>query len=282
MAHASIDHPTRGTLEFKQAQTDADSRQAKTNIARGIGTERTPLVHIATRDRTRTINGRVTAPRRADNDPNTSDWRQALANYIDTVESHLDEFQGAGTNAYTFTDDIRSTSFNVVFESVEWTLTAGRPYDFEYEISLIIGRGVMEDRPRDPRNPTVDTSMDVAAKVGGFDLPGLRELRSTREVEFDAKAIYDKTTAENNDVVVTDGTQQTLVFRGTHTGTDSQRASADSDLEGLIGSGQVTFETAWPGYDLDGFVVGYDSDLEARFGDEMHHFTLTFVEGEPA
>jgi len=283
MAHASISHPTRGTLTFRQAQRDEDSRQAVTNIFPEIGTDRPPLVHVATRERERRLQGRVTAPRRARNDTSTSDWEQSLANYIDELEAHCDEFQGYGSDAYTFTDGIRSESFTVVFQNVEWTLTQGRPYDIDYELTLLIGRGVMESEAIRPRNPTVNTGMSVAATVDGNDLPGLRQMRVSRNIEYDVNAIYNKDTAENNDIVPTEGTKQQVVFEGTHTGTDSLRASADSTLQGLIGTDNpVALVTRFPGYTLSGFVTAYDSNLESRFGSNSHHFRLEFIEGVKA
>lgn len=282
MPHARITHPSRPTLEFRQGQTDSDSREAVTNIAREIGVERPPLVHVITQERTRQLRGRVTAPRRARNDSDTSDWQQALANYIDQLESHCDEFQGFGSSAYTFEDDIRSDSFNVIFEGVEWTLTPGSPYEFVYDLSLIIGRGVMESKPIQRRNPTVQTGMNVPATVGGHDLAGLREMKVSRDVGFSPNAVYDTDSAENNDVVPEDGVQHRIVFRGTHTGSDSQRATADDNLQSLIDGNQVTFQTRFPGYALDGFVTGYETNLESRFGTQSHQFALTFVEGQRA
>lgn len=279
MPHARITHPSRPTLEFRQGQRDADTREAVASVAPELATDRNPLVHIQTRNRQRQITGRVTAPRREANDSNTSDWEQALANYVDELEAHCDEFQGF--DGYTFTDDIRSESFPVVFESVEWTLAPGAPYEIEYDLNLLIGEGVLESRSLDLREPTVDTSMSVAGRVGGEDLPGLREFQVARTLEFDTNALYGKDSAANNDIVAQEGVQHELVFRGTHTGSDSTRAAADSALESLIGT-QVTFETRFPGYDLDGFVLGYDSNLEQRFGTQSHQYVLRFIEGERA
>lgn len=284
MTHASISHATRGTLEFRQPQMDADQREAVADIFQEIGTERDPLVHIRARNRQRSIRGIVTGPRRAEDDSNTTsgEWRQALANYVDELESHCDEFQGFGSDGYSFTDDIRSESFPVVFESVDWTLSKGQPWRFEYDISLLIGQGVMGVRGRSPRNPTVDSAMTVAARVDGNDLPGLREFESVREIEYEPNALYGSGTATNNDVLATDGLVQRFTFRGTHTGSNSARATADSNLQALIGAGQVTLETKWPGYDIQGYVTRYNSDFETRYGSSRHNFELEFVEGVPA
>lgn len=277
MSHARLTHPSRPTLEFRQGQTDSDQRQAVTNVANQIGSDLPTLVHIQTKEGERQIDGRVTAPRRARNDGSTSDWQQALANYVDLLEAHCDEFQGLG---YTLVDDVRSTSKRVIYESVEWSIGQGRPFDLEYTCNFKIGRGTLDEKAIERRNPTVNSGMSVAATVDGNDLPGLREMRVRREVGIDVRAIYDADNAENNDAIAEAGEQQQITFRGTHTGSDATRAAADSTLEALLGAGQVTFTTRFPGYAVDGFVTGYDSDLESRFGANSHHFSLQFIIGD--
>lgn len=278
MSHATLTHPVRGDLTFRQGQADEDTHEAVADITAELGVDRPPLVHITTRERARVIRGRVTAPRRAAADANTTDseWRQALANYIDLLESHVDEFQGTG---YTLEDTARDENLQSIYHTVEWTLRPGDPYDVEFTANVVIGRGTFESRSIQQRNPTVDSGMNVAAKVDGNDLPGLREMVVRRSFGFDVSAVYDKSSAENNDVVINEGVTHEITFRGTHTGTQSARATADQTLDGLIGSGAVTFETAFPGYDLEGFVLDYASDYEQRFGGNSHHYDLRFVEG---
>lgn len=278
MPHARLSHSTRPTLEFRQSQVDEDRREAVGNIMPLLADGDPPLVHIETRERERSIRGRVTAPRRAANDGTTSDWLQALANYVDLLESHLTEFQGDG---YTFTDDIRSESFRVIYHSLEWTLSPGSPYEFEFDVGLSVGRGALESRAIQQRDPTVNTSMTVPATVGGHDLPGLRDLRVSRSFAKTVKPVYDKTSAQNNDVIGDEGVRHEFVYEGTHTGSNSARATADANLAALEGT-QATLKTRFPGYSLDGYVLNYDSNLEARFGTNSHHFTLRFIEGEPA
>lgn len=283
MTHARLTHPDRPTLEFRQPQQDTDNQESETNIMTDLGSDSKPLVHITTKQRSRSIRGTVTGPRRAANDPNTSDWRQALANYVDVLESHVDEFQGFHPESgYTFEDDVKSESLNAVYHGLSWTLSKGSPYEVEFEADVTIGRGTFEsDRVR-RRNPTVQSGMSVAARVGGVELPGLRRMEVSREFPVETKAVYDKDSAENNDVAASEGVQQQVVFEGTHSGSRSARRSADAALAGLQDGSQYSFETAFPGYSLDGFVVGYETAFEARFGKQRHDYTLRFVEGEPA
>lgn len=277
MPHARLTHSTRDTLEFRQGQLDEDASEAVTNATAELGVDRPTLVHTETREVERSIRGRVTAPRRAANDAGTSDWRQSLANYVDRLESHVDEFQGEG---YTLTDDQRDTDERGVLEAVEWSLGQGSPYEIEYSATVRVGRGTMDARSVDYRNPSVQSSMTVAATVDGTDLPGLRELRVRRSIGVNVSANYDRGSAENNDVVGEEGVQQVVTFEGTHTGTASARASADATLDGLVATKEpVDMVLRFPGYTLSGFVIGYDSNLEQRFGGNSHQYSLRFAEG---
>lgn len=279
MPHASISHPRRGTLEFRQAQQDDDTQTADANVISDTGSGLPPLVHVESRERDRSIRGLVTAPRRAEADPDTNDWQQALANYVVRLERHVDVLQGDG---YTFTDDIRGESVNAVYHTVEWTLNAGRPYEVDFTAELTVGRGVFPSEPVDIPSVTVDTSMNVAARVGGVDLPGLRQMRVRREFSVDVTPLYNKDSAESNDIQASGSVQHQVSFDGTHTGTDSQRAAADDDLEALIGDASTTFETRFPGYSLDGAVMEYESNLESTFGTNMHQYSLRFLEAREA
>lgn len=280
MTHARLTHPTRGTLQFRQPQTDGDQREAVGNVTPELGVDRPPLVHIETRDRTRSLRGRVTAPRRAEADPDTDDWEQALANYVDLLESHVSEFQGTG---YTFEDDIRDVSVSAVYHSLEWTLSQGAPYEIEFDAGVTVGRGTFDSAGLSRRTPTVNSGMSVAARVDGNDLPGLRQMAVSRSFGVEVNAVYNRTSAENNDVVANEGVRHEITFDGIHTGTHAERRAADDALEALLGQRDpVAFETRFPGYTLQGYVLGYDSNLEARFGENSHHYSLRFVEGTRA
>lgn len=278
MSHLRLTHPDRPTLQFRQLQSDESQRQAVANVTPELGVDRPPLVHIETQERARAIQGRVTAPRRA-RDSGESDWLQALANYADELESHVDEYQGEG---YTLEDDIRGESLNSIFESVSWTLSAGNPYEFTFDGQVRIGQGTYQSQDTQPRNPTVNTDMDVAATVGGVDLPGLREMEVSRSIGVEVRGVFDRDNAENNDIIADEGVQQLITFRGTLTGTQAERQSAEDDLKALQDGDQRTFVTRFPGYELDGFVTDYTSTIESRMGGRITHFDLEFIEGERA
>lgn len=280
MAHARLTHPTRGTLEFRQGQQDDSRSEAVVSIANELGVDRPSLVHTETRQGTREIRGRVTAPRRSEQS-GASDWEQALANYADLLESHVDEFQG---NGYTLEDDQLNTSKNVILESISWSRSPGQPYDLEYEAMMKLGRGTMQADPIDRRNPTVNESMPVPLRIDGVDLPGFRDYRKERNVGVNVNAVWDEGDgAENNDVMMETGVEERFTFEGTHVGTPQERATQHDTLDNLVATTDpVTLETRFPGYTLEGFVTQYGPTQETRFAGNMHQYRIEFTVGQRA
>ena len=280
MADARLTHPTRSTLPFHQRQQDDDETSAVLDITSEIGTRRKPLVHAKTRERTEPIRGLVTGNRRARNDPNTSDPRQALANYADLLESHADDFQGLG---YTYEDDLLDESLNGILTSVQWSLSPGDPETLAYETGFTVGRGTLDAKPINRRNPTYDTSMSTMLRVDGIDLPGMRDYQVQTSIDIETNAnIKGGNNAENNDLVIPEGggRQTTVVFEGTLTGSASSRNTTDDNLRALVPTDTpITLETKFPGYNLEGFVTGYTSRQRADMGEERHDYRLEFVEG---
>lgn len=276
MSHAQLTHPTRATLPFHQTQTNESTTEAVANIANELGLDRPSLVHTETREGEETIRGLVSAPRRSQ-ESGTADWLQSLADYVDELEAHVDEFQGTG---YTLEDSELERNKTVVLESVEWSLTPGRPYDFEYEATLKVGEGTFETDRITRRNPTVNTGMNVMLQVDGVDLPGFRDFRKTRSIGTNVNAVFKRESAENNDIEVDEGVQESWTFEGTHTGTSTQRANAHNTLQNLVATKDpVTLKTRFPGYSVDGFVIGYGPTQESRFGDSLNHYQFEFVQG---
>jgi len=279
MSHAQLTHPTRATLPFHQTQTNESTTQAVANIANELGVDRPSLVHTETREGEETIRGLVSAPRRS-RESGTADWVQSLADYVDELESHVDEYQGFG---YTLEDSELDRDRTVVLESLEWSLTPGQPYDFEYEATLIVGEGTFETDTITRRNPTVNTGMNVMLRVDGVDLPGFRDLRKNRSIGLSPNAVFGRESADNNDVVVDEGVQESWTFEGTHTGTKTERQNAHNTLNNLVATkNPVTLETRFPGYSIDGFVTAYGPTQESRFGDSLNHYQVEFVRGTRA
>jgi hypothetical protein len=213
-------------------------------------------------------------------DSGASDAVQALANYADALESHVDEFQGTG---YQLNDDQLDIQKRGVLESIEWSLTPGRVYELDYEATVRIGRGTFESRSIIPRKPMVDTGQTPMLIVDGNDLPGMRDYRMNRSVGVTANAVFDRESAENNDVVFEEGQQQTIVFEGEHTGTLTQRQNADAALDALVATqNSVPVETRFPGYTLNCFVTNYESTLEQQRGGNSHRYRIEMIEGTRA
>jgi hypothetical protein len=192
----------------------------------------------------------------------------------------VDEFQGDG---YTLVDDQLATDTQGVLESVGWSRSQGQPYEFEWTATFRAGRGTFTERDITRRNPTPNTGMSVPLRVDGVDLPGFRDYRTERSVGVQANAVFDRDNAENNDIVFESGTEQRYTFEGVHTGGPTERANATAALNDLVATREeVTLETRWPGYSVDGFVVAFDPTQQARFAGEMNHYRLEFLAGQRA
>jgi hypothetical protein len=280
MSHIKLTHPDRQTLDFLQGQQDSFEREAVANATSELATDRPTLVHTETREGTRTIRGTVTGLKRK-RDSGASDAVQAIANYADELESHVDEFQG--DPGYTLEDDQLDYSKQAILESIEWSLTPGRIYELDYEATVRLGRGTFESRPVTRRTPTVDTGQTPMLIVDGNDLPGMRDYRMSRSVGVNVNAVFDRDSAENNDVVFEKGTEQTVVFEGVHSGTLTERQNADAALDALVATqNSVTLETRFPGYNIEILVTNYESTLEQQRGGNSHRYRIEMIEGTRA
>ncbi|AFH22175.1 hypothetical protein OSG_eHP18_00090 [environmental Halophage eHP-18] len=265
MPDARLTHTTRATLPFRQRQQDDDETTAQANITKQVGVDSDPLVHTETRERSQPVRGLATGS------------RQDLADYADKLEAHVGEFQGDG---YTYEDDLLNTSVQCILERIKWSLKPGRTDSLQYEADLQIGRGTMEAQPIRRRNPTYNASMTPMLRVDGIDLPGMRSYELERTVGAEVNAVFDRSTAENNDIVVNEGESTQITFEGTLTGPLSSRESTDNQLRALAPtSDPVTLETKFPGYSLDGYVLEYVSRQRGNMGEQRHDYRIVFVEG---
>lgn len=287
--HARLTHPDRPTLEFRGGQNSEASRSAQASITNELATERTPLVHTETREVDETEQGSTTGLRRASNDPNTSDPYQALANYAVELEAHVDEFQGASTDdGYTYENDQTGAAKSAVLESIEWSLSPGQRYELDFEAAIIVGKGTMESQDISPESVTVGAGFDAMLRLDGTELPGMRDYRVQTSIGIEPNPLFDRTTAENNDIVINEGRQRRVTFNGVHTGTRSERQNADNALENLLATkNNITLETQFPGYSIDGYLLNYNSTFGQATAfdnsvDGSHQYTVEFVEGERA
>lgn len=288
MSHARLTHPVRPTLTFRGGQSSETQREAVASVTNELATDRKPLVHTETRDVRNTERGTATGIRRAQNDPDTSDAYQALANYAVELEAHVDEFQGASVDdGYTYENDQTDTGQAAVLESIEWSLTPGRRYELDYEGSIIVGNGTMSAEDISPESVTVGATFDAMLRLDGIELPGFRDYRVSTSIGVDPNPVFNRESAENNDIINTEGRQRRVAFEGVHTGTQTERAADDAALSDRLATKEnVTLETRFPGYSMDGYLVGYNSTFEQNraFGSTTgsHRYRIEFVEGQRA
>jgi len=285
MVHARLTHPIRGTLPFRQGQQDDWEREAKVDVTSEIGVDRPSIVNTVGREGTRTISGTVSGLRRK-RDTSATDAVQALSNYVTKLEAHVDEFQGDQTTenpGYTFEGDRLEASKNAVLESIEWSLSPGRIYEVDYKAKVRVGKGTFEARDIDREFPSVKGLWDEYLRVDGNKLLGMREYQLSKSLGLETSAVFDRDSAEQNDIMVEDGEQRRIVFEGEHYGTLFERRQADATLDNLHASkNAVEVRTKFPGYDLEMFVTGYKSTLEEGSGGHSHRYRIELVEGERA
>lgn len=286
MPHARLTHPSRPTIEFRGGQESETQREAVASVTNELATERTPLVHTETREVTETERGTATGLRRARNDPDTSDPRQALANYAVELEAHVDEFQG--DPGYTYENDQAGTAKDAVLERVEWRINPGQTYELDYEATVHIGRSLFDSRSISPESVTVGAPFDAMLRLDGVELPGMRDYRVETSIGVSPTGVFDRDSAENNDIVPEEGRGRRVTYTGVHTGTRTQRANADAALrDRLATKNNITLETYFPGYSIDGYLVGYTSTFNqsTAFGEQLdgaHRYSIQFVEGTRA
>jgi hypothetical protein len=269
-----------GTLTFDGARQDDRSERANPNLYNDPSDPRPPQIHVDIREAEYQLQGQLSAPRLARRAEYSDDWRTALAEWVVEYEAFCTQFQGAG---YTFVDPLRDVSTPVVMDSAEWTLTAGAPYEITFQASLIEGEGVLETRTRDPKAATPDaaTSGAPAAVLDGIDLPGFESMRVAREfsTEVNARAYTGIDTAAKNEIVVDEGVTHRVEYEGQKPGDYAARQAFDDSLDALVGTSEVVFDTAFPGYAIDGVVLGYEPEYRAQSGTDLHTYRVDFLEG---
>ncbi len=274
-----LQHPSVGTLELRRAQQDERNEDTQPEIFNDPAVDSPPLVLVAERTGSYTMEGTVTAPKLSQDSAFSDDWRQALAEWIVKFESFCYELQGAG---YDLVDTHRNKTVPVVLNRTQWRLTAGAPYEIEWEIEVDVGEGVLPQEPRTEKTANIQSAMTVPASVGGFDLPGLRDMTVQREFDVDPNARAFEDTAESNIIIGDSGVMHQIRYRGEFAGTATERQTFDSDINSLIGDEGRTFQTRFPGYSVDGVVLNFRSDFQAQFAGNKHNYELEFLESEPA
>jgi len=203
--------------------------------------------------------------------------RDEVAQFIDGLESRVDQFQGDG---YTLDDEQLDENIPVVLTASSWRFNRGQPYEVQYDVSAAVGVGTNDETLLSERNPDPNGGMDTYLEIDGIALSGMRRYESTTQIQAEVKPVFNRDTAEKNEVIITNRAVQTIVFEGTHTGSQSQRASDDAALDNLLATEtEINCKTKVPGYTLEGFVTGYDSTFNAGYGQNRHDYRVQFTEG---
>jgi len=266
------------TLVFEGAQQDERGETANPNLYNDPTDARPPQVHVDVRESEISVNGRLSAPRLAQRAEYDDDWRTALAEWVVQYESFCTQFQRPG---YTFTDPLRNISRTVVMDSAEWTINAGAPYEIQYRTNLITGEAVLEAEDVAEKAANPQPRSDPMGVLGGTDLTGLTSMTVARsfDTEVNPRAYTGIGTATENEIVAQSGVTHRIEYEGQFEGTRAERQTFDNDLDALVGTEETTFQTAFPGYSIDGSLLDYNSNYAAETGTKMHAYTLEFLEG---
>jgi hypothetical protein len=267
-----------GTLVFEGAQQDERSETANPNLYNDP-TQRDTKVHVDERESEIGVNGRLSAPRLAQRDAYSDDWRTALAEWVVQYESFCTQLQAPG---YTFIDPLRDISRTVVMDSVEWTINAGSPYEIQFQTNLITGEAVLEPQDIAEKTANPKPKTDPMGVIAGTNLTGFTSMSVRRffKTKTNPKAYSGIDTATKNEIVAESGLTHKIEYEGQFTGDYAERQSFDNTLDALIGkTDEITFQTAFPGYAIDGALLRYDSNFAAETGVKMHSYQLEFMEG---
>lgn len=267
------------TLVFDGAQQDERGETANPDLYNDPTNPDPPQVHVDVRESEIGVNGRLSAPRLATRAEYSNDWRTALAEWVVQYESFCTQFQRPG---YTFTDPLRDISRTVVMDNAEWSINAGAPYEIQYRTNLITGEAVLEDRDVAEKAATPQPVSDPMGVLGDTDLTGLTSMSVVRsfDTEVNPRAYTGIGTAEKNEIVAKSGVTHRVEYEGQFEGTRAERQTFDNTLDGLVGTEETTFQTAFPGYAIDGSLLNYNSNYAAETGTKLHAYTLEFIEGE--
>jgi len=268
------------TLVFEGAQQDDRTEQADPDIYNDPTQDIPPQVNVERRASEIGVNGRLSAPRLAQRVEYDDDWRTALAEWVVQYESFCTQFQQPG---YTFVDPLRDIERTVVMDQAEWTINAGAPYEIQFRTNLLTGEAVLEQEDIVEKTAAPRPKSDPMGVLNEISLPGFTSMTVGRtfEAEVNPRAYSGIDTATENEIVAKSGITHRIEYEGQFTGTREERQNFDKALNDVVGTFQLSFETAFPGYTLDGYLLDFDSNYRAQSGTKLHKYSLEFIEGVP-
>lgn len=223
------------------------------------------------------LTGLVTAPRLSgQTTPNSynSDWRTALAEYIQRGEAFAQSAQGTG---YTLQDRDRDrTALNVLIEDFTWTYEKGAVFQVSYELTLRRGLGVLPDANVSVGSATPQATGNVPA-LAGNNLDGFERIECSKRMELSSAPIAFGGAGENT-VSAEGGMVREWSYSGRKSGTEAQRNSFDDTIRGLVDDSTKTFQTVMPGYSATVKAVDFESGRRAESGADSHEYSVTVRE----
>lgn len=218
------------------------------------------------------INGRASAFRIANNPDYSNDPLTALAEYAARLLAHVNGNQGVG---WEVINDYTGRTIPCVIESIEIIRRRSEKYDFEYSMTVLTGDGMMPTRRLDPE--TADPS--TTARLAGEDLHEIEEMMITKKQRIRVHTYATPRPVEANEIEARSGAQRNITIRGNIPGDESVRESFDTAIRSKIGVNETsTFESPFPGEDLDVVIVNHDSTREAG-QTQIGKYNIETVEG---
>jgi len=163
MAHLTLTHPERTDFDLPQGQNDEYTREALTDIMAGTTSEHDPTgIFTKGRQAERSVTGRMTATNGSENFMRTD-----MAEFIDGLESRVDQFQGDG---YTLVDSQLDESIPVILTAASWRFNRGQPYEIEYDMTAQVGTGTNKNNEMFERNPNPNSGMNTYLEIDGIEL----------------------------------------------------------------------------------------------------------------
>lgn len=260
-----------GSTRLWQTQENKSTTKGNVRIDSVYGTDsdETLLTGLESQE-SFTVTGIATGNRLAQQSKFSNDPNEALAEWVVEMETYVNGSQGSG---WTFQDDERGDTFNVLAETFGWQRNKGERLQVLWDLSLKWAQGMMEDASTSPDAVNPSTTW----KLDGKELPGMASHRQQKRQRI---KIYPIALADpgQNEGKASSGATRQIMIRGQVTDQTGLN-SFDDRMQSLIGQDTIVdFESAFPGRTKQVMVRNYDSIREAgrtRLGD----YTLELVEG---
>jgi len=202
------------------------------------------------------LSGTVTGPRLARNGDYPSDKRDAIAQYINELESFVSPTQGVG---YTLSDDERDRDTTVIVQTATWTISYGAPYEARWTLDVARGEGVLSSSPRS----VADTTPNSSETIDSTDMGTIDEKRTELSIDVDVSPIAYADASETI-IVPNSGVTRRVTISARKGGTLSSLRSFDDTMRGYVGNKSTrTFQTAMPGTSHEVLIESYDGTIRA-------------------